>query len=106
MKIRGSVLAIVCGVLLVGCNRSHEHVRPRPEMPYQRFVPVPAEAVMTEGVPWHGFFALDTKTGELCTTVGYDLLPKGRADDLAHSLLSCSNILRAEKEAVKASHGR
>ena len=105
MNIRGSVLAIACGVALVGCNRSHEHVRP-PEMPYQRFVPVLAEAVMTEGVPWHGFFALDTKTGELCTTVSYDILPKGRADDLAHSLLSCSNILRAEKEAAKGSHGQ
>jgi hypothetical protein len=56
---------------------------------------------MTEGVPWHGYFALDTETGELCTTVSYNILPKGPADDLAHSLLSCSNILQAEKEAAK-----
>ncbi len=68
---------------------------------YQRFVPIPAETVMTEGVPWHGYFALDTKTGVLCTTVHYDLLPKGPADNLAHSLLSCDNILQAEKEAAK-----
>jgi hypothetical protein len=67
----------------------------------QRFVPVPADTVMTQGVPWHAYFALDTKTGALCTTVSYDLLPKGQADDFAHSLLSCSNILKAEKEAAK-----
>jgi len=67
----------------------------------QRFTPIAPESVSNQGLPWHGFFALDTKTGELCTTVGYDLLPKGQADDFAHSLLSCSNILKAEKEAAK-----
>jgi hypothetical protein len=56
---------------------------------------------MIQGVPWHGYFALDTKTGELCRTVSYDIVPKGSADDLAHSVLRCSDILRAEKEAAK-----
>jgi hypothetical protein len=90
-----AVLAIIA--VLTGCETS----QPPATLPYQRFVPIPAETVMTEGVPWHGFFALDTKTGELCTTVSYNILPKGSADDLAHSLLSCSNILQAEKEAAK-----
>jgi hypothetical protein len=24
-------------------------------------------------IPWHGYFALDTKTGQLCRTTGYGL---------------------------------
>ena len=85
-------------VILTGCGSLHTS---QPKRHVQRFVPIPAGSVMTQGVPWNGFFALDTETGELCTTVRYDLLPKGPADDLEHSLLGCSNILRAEKEAVK-----
>jgi hypothetical protein len=99
MHMKGTwILALVCAVVLTGCNHQH---RPAVKTNCQRFVPVAAESVTTEGVPWHGFFALDTKTGVLCTTVSYNILPKGSADDLAHSLLSCSNILRAEKEAER-----
>jgi hypothetical protein len=83
---------------MTGCGHRHG---PSTKASCQRFVSIPAETVMTQGVPWHGFFALDTKTGVLCTTVSYNILPKGSADDLAHSLLSCSNILRAESEAAK-----
>jgi len=46
---------------------------PSPVLPtaYQRFVPiVPAPSGYAPmRVPWHGFFALDTKTGTLCRTV-------------------------------------
>jgi hypothetical protein len=38
------------------------------EQSYQRFVPISAQQGMA-GIPWHGFFALDTKTGQLCQTV-------------------------------------
>jgi hypothetical protein len=92
------IAVLFCTAVLTGCNHRHG---PPVKANCQRFVPVPAENVMTEGVPWHGYFALDTETGELCTTVSYNILPKGPADDLAHSLLSCSNILQAEKEAAK-----
>lgn len=99
MSFPKACLAVVgISVILAGCESLHTS---QPKQNFQRFVPIPAESVITQGVPWHGFFALDTKTGELCTTVRYDLLPKGPADDLAHSLLSCSNILQAEKEAAK-----
>jgi hypothetical protein len=26
-----------------------------------------------QGVPWHGFFALDTQTGQLCRTTIFEL---------------------------------
>jgi hypothetical protein len=87
--------------MLAGCYPAQPHNQAPPPTLHQRFLPIAGESALTEGVPWHGFFALDTKTGELCTTVSYNILPKGRADDLAHSLLSCSNILQAEKEAAK-----
>ena len=99
MSIRKLILVIASAAALTGCRSSH--TRQAQAMHYQRFVPIPQGTVATEGVPWDGFFALDTKTGTLCTTVSYNILPKGSADDLAHSLLSCSNILQAEKEAAK-----
>lgn len=40
-----------------------------PIQPYQRFVPVPAPQAQMTGVPWTGFFALDTQIGRLCLTV-------------------------------------
>jgi len=36
--------------------------------PSRRFVPVPAPQSGMVGVPWTGYFALDTKTGQLCLT--------------------------------------
>jgi len=36
----------------------------------QRFLPLNAESSKT-GVPWSGFFALDTETGQLCRTTAY-----------------------------------
>ncbi len=94
-----SVLMFIA--MLAGCYSAQPQNQAPPPKQYQRFLPIAAESALTEGVPWHGFFALDSKTGELYTTVSYNILPKGRADDLAHSLLSCSNILQAEKEAAK-----
>jgi hypothetical protein len=92
------VVALVCMAALTGCN--HRLARPVRAAECQRFLPIPADSVMTQGVPWHGFLALDTRTGDLCRTVSYDIIPKGSADDLSHSLLRCSDILRAEKEAA------
>ena len=36
---------------------------------HQRFLPIAPYNGMVQGVPWHGFFALDTTTGMLCRTV-------------------------------------
>jgi len=35
--------------------------------PFQRFLPLNAESQKTS-VPWSGFFALDSQTGQLCRT--------------------------------------
>ena len=40
--------------------------------PYQRFVPAPSPPANMMGVPWAGYFALDTKTGLLCRTTFLD----------------------------------
>jgi hypothetical protein len=39
----------------------------------QRFLPVSPPAQFVQGVPWHGFFALDTQTGQLCRTTILEL---------------------------------
>ncbi len=44
----------------------------------QRFVPTNAESAK-EGVPWSGFFALDTQTGQLCRTADWQLQDKWKA---------------------------
>jgi len=89
-----TLLAIILCVSALGCAR-------KPKTIVQRFVPISSDGFAIEGVPWHGYFALDTETGSLCRTVSLEHFPKGSADDLAHSILSCSDILGAEKEAAK-----
>ena len=92
-----TLFALALCLCVLGCQRSRPHLK----ADYQRFLPIQPTNGMMEGIPWHGFFALDTKTGSLCRTVSYDVFPKGKPDDLGHSLLSCSDILRAEQEAAK-----
>jgi len=86
-------VAVLALGMLAGCKSSQPH--------YQRFLPIPTDGFSTDGIPWHGYFALDTETGSLCRTVTLEHFPRGSADDLAHSILSCSDILGAEKEAAK-----
>jgi hypothetical protein len=59
-------------VLLLGCAGC-DQLRSNPAIPiqpYQRFVPVPAPQAQVMGIPWTGFFALDTQIGQLCLTSG------------------------------------
>lgn len=86
------VLAPVCALVLTGCDASQpQSTTPPARHPYQRFVPIQPEATFREGVPWHGYFALDTKTGTLCSTM------KGRAfsgaSDWANDVPSCKQLL-------------
>jgi hypothetical protein len=64
------ILALASLALVVqhptGCNQPDVPTA-KNNPPYQRFVPVSAQAGMM-GVPWTGYFALDTKTGQLCLT--------------------------------------
>jgi hypothetical protein len=66
------ILALASLALLLqqanGCNQSSPAPAPKSNSPYQRFVPVPAPQAGMMGVPWTGYFALDTKTGQLCLT--------------------------------------
>lgn len=41
------------------------------EVACQRFIPVTPDT-NRQGVPWSGFFALDTKTGQLCRTTSWE----------------------------------
>ena len=45
---------------------------PKVQTVCQRFVPVSPSSGLAQGVPWHGFFALDTQTGQLCRTTDFE----------------------------------
>jgi hypothetical protein len=60
------VLAVT--IALTGCY-STKPPSAAVKQPYQRFVPIPAGAVMPDIPGGTGYYALDTKTGTLCRTV-------------------------------------
>jgi hypothetical protein len=49
------------------------------EIAHQRFLPISPSPQFIQGVPWHGFFALDTQTGQLCRTTIFEF-NKGGTD--------------------------
>lgn len=91
MKCTFFVALSAMATFLTGCDTSQPPSQPPAKPHYQRFVPIAPEVVMTEGVPWHGFFALDTRTGTLCSTM------KGRVfkgpPEWANDVPSCSQLL-------------
>lgn len=87
------IAVLICTAVLAGCETSQPPAKPH----YQRFVPIPAEAVMTEGVPWHGYFALDTKTGTLCVTLEVKDFPKG-VSEWANGVPKCNDIWRNDHD--------
>src|ERR1039458_9135488 len=67
-RLRLFPLALLALSALCACNSAQSPPQvAQVKQPYQRFIPVPREPNLT-GVPWSGAFALDTKTGQLCTT--------------------------------------
>lgn len=85
-----AVLAIA--ITLSGCDSSQPQSTTPPTKPhYQRFVPIQAVPYVMEGVPWHGYFALDTKTGTLCSTIK-DRAFKGPAE-WANDVPNCTQLL-------------
>jgi hypothetical protein len=56
-------------MLLSGCGATDKPIPPVQAQvtPVQRFLPLNAES-QKSGVPWSGFFALDSQTGQLCRT--------------------------------------
>ena len=92
------ILALSCVAVLTGCDSSQPQPQstPPPAKPhYQRFVPIPAGGFFIQGVPWHGFFALDTKTGTLCKTMKQDFSGSGQ---WANDVPSCSQVLAANPD--------
>lgn len=72
------ITLLATAILAVGCM-SPAQQPPKQEVevnaapcPFQRFQPLNAEGQKT-GVPWSGFFALDTQTGRLCKTADWQL---------------------------------
>jgi hypothetical protein len=87
---RQVVLSILI-VALAGCDTSQPQNQPAAKPHYQRFVPIPPESVLTQGVPWNGFLALDTKTGTLCRTIINRVFPS--ASGWANDIPACSQVL-------------
>jgi hypothetical protein len=67
----GCGIVFLCLCLVAGCRSTDRPIQK--EQPtvtasaVQRFVPLPTNQPVS-GVPWPGFLALDTQTGELCRT--------------------------------------
>jgi hypothetical protein len=98
MNFPQTLAVLVFAVILTGCDSSQPQSTTPPAKPhYQRFIPIQAVPYVMEGVPWHGYFALDTKTGTLCTTVKNRVFRKGPAE-WANDVPSCNDILAADHE--------
>jgi hypothetical protein len=71
-----AITLLVVVVFLVGCSemletRKQAAVQAQAPTHFKRFVPVPLDG--RQGLPWSGFFALDTETGQLCRTSNFVL---------------------------------
>jgi len=97
MKLDYPIALSVIVAVLAGCDSSQPQNQPAAKQRYQRFVPIQAESLMSEGIPWHGFFALDTRTGTLCRTVIYKDFPKGPSA-WANDIPACAQVLAANPD--------
>jgi len=59
-----------------------------PSSRVQRFVPIQYSQAV--GMPWPGFFALDTQTGKLCRTT--DVTWSGQQNSIFNNLPLCSDL--------------
>lgn len=76
-------------LLLAACLSAQTTAVETPSKSCQRFLPLTSETEKV-GVPWAGFFALDTETGQLCRTTARKL------DNQFDELPSC--------QALKSTH--
>lgn len=93
--------AVGVSLLLVSlptCDQAPQAAKPLPTTEYQRFVPVIPDT-SRGGIPWHGLFALDTKTGQLCKATGWTAQPGNAADA---DFLSTINALPLCKDLARA----
>jgi hypothetical protein len=80
------LLIAVSLTLFVALSVSSEQSKPI-DSRCQRFLPLTAESEK-QGVPWSGFFALDTETGQLCRTADWQL------EENWKGLPTCSSLSR------------
>ena len=92
MNFPQALVVLAMGIAMTGC----ESQSTMPPAHYQRFVPIPADGFFVEGVPWHGFFALDTKTGTLCVTLQTKAFPKD-VSEWANGVPKCNDIWRNDQ---------
>jgi hypothetical protein len=94
-----SIVTLLVTVLTACDSFQSQQPQPQNQLPtkphYQRFVPISQEGVMMEGVPWHGYFALDTKTGTLCRTIINKQFPQG---SWANDIPACAQALTANPD--------
>jgi hypothetical protein len=97
MKDPCAFLALAAAVVLSACDLQQPQAQalPQPKAHYQRFVPIAPPRTMMGGVPWHGFFALDTKTGTLCMTMLRAFQGEGA---WANDVPSCSELLKSNPD--------
>lgn len=89
MNFSPTLAALVIALMLGGCNSLQPQSAATPaKTNYQRFVPIPVNGFFMQGIPWHGYFALDTKTGTLCKTVTFPKDMPAWTNDVP----SCSEI--------------
>jgi hypothetical protein len=103
-----SVLCFSLMLIMSGCddlsrkrNQAQETRKPESSVPVMqngRFVPITPynEGRMpVVGIPWHGFFALDTKTGALCRTLDKEFTQS----EWANTLPLCMELLGDKSKA-------
>jgi hypothetical protein len=100
MNFLNTCLAVVAiTITMTGCDSVQPQGTAPPAKPqYQRFVPIPTGSFFIAGIPWHGYFALDTKTGTLCRTIKFKVFPKGSPIEWANDVPSCNDILASDHD--------
>jgi hypothetical protein len=94
MNFPKTLTALAISVVMTGCAPQNT----APPTHYQRFVPIPTGSFFVAGIPWHGYFALDTKTGTLCRTIKFKVFPKESSVEWANDVPSCNDVLAADKD--------
>jgi hypothetical protein len=96
MKISACIAASVLLLQQGGCYESKPSTPPAvvsPKPVYsQRFLPVPSPQTGMFGVPWTGYFALDTQTGQLCRTWDWGYIGNGKKVNDLDQLPTCLSL--------------
>ena len=59
-------------------------------------LPIAPTDAMMQGIPWHGFFALDIETGQLCKTVKR----RDFQQDWVNDVLLCTDLVINPKDPL------